>query len=215
MTQWRMKLIFLGAPGVGKGTVAIKCANHYSIAHISTGDIFRTNIKEGTDLGKQVSAILDEGGLVPDELTIELVRDRIGQDDVSSGYILDGFPRTIGQAEALDSFATIDTALLFQLQEEKIVERLSGRRIHKPSGRTYHVLFNPPKVAGKDDLTGEELTQRLDDREEAILKRLTVYEQETAPLILYYQERQKLITIDATPSPDEVFLSVRSHLPAN
>lgn len=208
-----MRLIFLGAPGVGKGTVAGRCAAHYSIAHISTGDIFRAHIKQQTDLGRQVSSILASGGLVPDELTVALVRDRLAQSDVSSGYILDGFPRTIGQAEALGRFATIDRVFLFELAREKVVERLSGRRIHKASGRIYHVLFNPPQVAGRDDLTGEELIQRPDDREEAILKRLAVYEQETAPLVDYYRSRGNMVSIDATPSPDDVFASITPHLP--
>lgn len=207
-----MKLIFLGAPGVGKGTIANKCSEHYALAHISTGDIFRANIKNKTELGTQVSAILQEGGLVPDELTIALVKDRLLQDDVSAGYILDGFPRTTEQAVALDTFSRIDTALLFHLSQEKIIARLSGRRVHKASGRTYHILFNPPKIEGKDDVTGEELTQRPDDREEAIRNRLAVYEEKTAPLISYYQNQNKLITIDATPSPEEVFRSVQSHL---
>ena len=209
-----MKLIFLGAPGVGKGTVAGKCAAHYGIVHISTGDIFRAHIKQQTELGKKVSAILQQGGLVPDQLTIELVQDRLGQDDVARGYILDGFPRTIGQAKSLDSFAAIDVALLFSLSRDSIVQRLSGRRIHKPSGRIYHVTFNPPKVGGKDDLTGEELTQRADDRPEAIVQRLELYDKETAPLIEYYRTQNLLLTVDASPAPKEVFAAVQAHLSA-
>lgn len=210
-----MRLIFLGAPGVGKGTIAARFAGHYSILHISTGDIFRSHIKQQTELGKQISAILGSGGLVPDSLTVEIIRDRLSQPGVSSGgYILDGFPRTIVQAEALDTFENIDTVLFFQLSREKIIERLSGRRVHKSSGRIYHVLFNPPQVAGKDDVTGEALMQRPDDHAGAISRRLAVYEEETAPLISYYQDRQKLITIDASPSPEDVFCSVQACLPA-
>lgn len=209
-----MKVIFLGAPGVGKGTVAAKCAAHYGVAHISTGDIFRTHIKQQTELGRKVSAILREGGLVPDALTIALVKDRLGEDGLEAGYILDGFPRTLDQAEALGTFSTVDTAILFELARDKIVERLSGRRIHKASGRIYHIAFNPPKTAGIDDVTGDPLAQRPDDRKEAILNRLAVYEKETAPLIAYYQAKHMLVTIDATPAPTAVFAAVQTLLPS-
>ncbi len=200
-----MNLVFLGPPGAGKGTMASRLAEEKGIPHISTGDIFRANINNQTELGKKVKSILDSGALVPDELTIELVKDRLAQDDTKKGFILDGFPRTIPQANALDEFATIEKAILFSLNDEEIVKRLSGRRVHKPSGRTYHVEFNPPKVAGKDDLTGEELIQREDDKEDAIKNRLSVYREQTAPLIDYYEKRGKLVEIDASPSPDEVF----------
>ncbi|MFP4432616.1 MAG: adenylate kinase [Spirochaetaceae bacterium] len=200
-----MNLVFLGPPGAGKGTMASRLAEEKGIPHISTGDIFRANINNQTELGKKVKSILDSGELVPDELTIELVKDRLAQDDTKEGFILDGFPRTIPQAEALDEFATIEKAILFSLNDEEIVKRLSGRRVHKPSGRTYHVEFNPPKVAGKDDVTGEELIQRDDDKEAAIKNRLSVYRDQTAPLIDYYEKKGKLVEIDARPSPDEVF----------
>lgn len=200
-----MNLVFLGPPGAGKGTMASRLAEKEGIPHISTGDIFRANINNQTELGKKVKSILDSGELVPDELTIELVKDRLAQDDTKKGFILDGFPRTIPQADALEGFATIEKAILFSLSDEEIVKRLSGRRVHKPSGRTYHVEFNPPKVAGKDDVTGEDLIQREDDKVDAIKNRLSVYHDQTAPLIDYYQKKGKLVEIDASPSPDEVF----------
>lgn len=200
-----MNLVFLGPPGAGKGTMASRLAEEKGIPHISTGDIFRANINNQTELGKKVKSILDSGELVPDELTIELVRDRLAQDDTKRGFVLDGFPRTIPQADALDDFATIEKAILFSLNDKEIVKRLSGRRVHKPSGRTYHVEFNPPKVAGKDDVTGEDLIQREDDKVDAIKNRLSVYRDQTAPLIDYYKKKGKLVEIDASPSPDEVF----------
>ncbi|MFP4301834.1 MAG: adenylate kinase [Alkalispirochaetaceae bacterium] len=200
-----MKLIFLGPPGAGKGTMAVRLADHLGIPHISTGDIFRYNIKNETDLGKQVKAILDSGELVPDELTIDLVKDRLQHDDTKKGFILDGFPRTIPQAEALSEFTEIDGAINFSLSDEEIVKRLSGRRVHPGSGRTYHVIFNPPKVEGKDDVTGEDLVIRPDDEVDAIRNRLEVYKRQTQPLIEFYEKRSLLTTIDASPKPDEVF----------
>ena len=200
-----MKLIFLGPPGAGKGTMAVRLADHLGIPHISTGDIFRYNIKNETDLGKQVKAILDSGELVPDELTIDLVKDRLQHDDTKKGFILDGFPRTIPQAEALSEFTDIDGAINFSLADEEIVKRLSGRRVHPGSGRTYHVMFNPPKVEGKDDVTGEDLVIRPDDEVDAIRNRLEVYKRQTQPLIEFYEKRDLLTTIDASPKPDKVF----------
>ncbi len=203
-----MNLIFLGPPGAGKGTMATRVADAAGIPHISTGDIFRYNIKNGTELGQRVRSILDSGELVPDELTIELVRDRLVQADASKGYILDGFPRTIPQADALNGFSSIDKVINFSLNDEEVVKRLSGRRVHPGSGRTYHILFNPPKVDGKDDETGESLVQREDDREEAIKNRLRVYREQTEPLIAYYRERDLLVDLDSSPAPDEVFRSL-------
>jgi adenylate kinase len=200
-----MNLMFLGPPGAGKGTVASRLAEDKGIPHISTGDIFRAAIRDETDLGKKVKAILDRGDLVPDELTVSLVRERLSQPDAEKGYILDGFPRTIGQADALGEFSSLDKVLNFQIPDSEVVKRLSGRRIHKPSGRTYHIEFNPPKVAGKDDVTGEDLIQRPDDTEEAIKNRLEVYKKQTAPLIEYYENKDLLINVDATGSPDEVY----------
>ncbi|MFP4066926.1 MAG: adenylate kinase [Spirochaetota bacterium] len=200
-----MNLIFLGPPGAGKGTMASRLANERGIPHISTGDIFRENINQGTELGKQVKSILDSGELVPDELTVELVKDRLAKDDVADGFILDGFPRTIPQAEALEQFARIDAVVLFTLPDEEIVRRLTGRRVHKPSGRTYHILFSPPKVPGKDDVTGEDLIQRDDDSEESIRNRLQVYRRQTEPLVEYYNRKKLLAEVDAAPEPDDVY----------
>lgn len=207
-----MNLIFLGPPGAGKGTIATRIAKANSIPHISTGDMFRAAMGKGTELGLKAKAIMEAGDLVPDELTIAMVKERLAEPDAQSGYILDGFPRTIPQAQALDGFATIDKAVRFELDEEQLVRRLSGRRVHKPSGRTYHVEFNPPREAGKDDVTGEPLIQRDDDKEEAIRNRLRVYKEQTAPLIDYYDKKGIMVAIDAAPTPDEVFAAVSAAL---
>jgi adenylate kinase len=188
--------------------MASRLAEDRGIPHISTGDIFRAAVNNQTELGKKVKAIMEAGDLVPDELTIALVEERLGQSDAQGGFILDGFPRTIPQAEALEGFARIDRAVRFELADEEIVKRLSGRRVHKPSGRTYHVLFNPPKDEGKDDVTGEDLIQRPDDQEDAIRNRLDVYQKQTAPLIHYYEQKGNLVTIDAGPAPDSVYGSL-------
>lgn len=203
-----MNLVFLGPPGAGKGTMAVRVAEHFGIPHISTGDIFRANIKGETELGKKVKAILDAGNLVPDELTIDLVKDRLEKPDARNGYILDGFPRTIPQADALATFSSVSKALNFVLADEEVVKRLSGRRVHPGSGRTYHVLFSPPKVSDVDDVTGEPLVIRPDDQEDAIRNRLDVYRKQTEPLIDYYTSRKLLIDIDSAPAPDTVFQSV-------
>lgn len=182
-----MKIILLGAPGAGKGTQAQFMMNKFGIPQISTGDMFRAAIKEGTELGKQAKALMDEGKLVPDELTVALVKDRISQPDCSNGFLLDGFPRTIPQADALkDAGVKIDFVLEFDVADEIIVERMSGRRVHQPSGRTYHIIYNPPKVEGKDDVTGEDLIIRPDDKAETVLERLAIYHKQTKPLIAYY-----------------------------
>jgi len=207
-----MNLIFLGPPGAGKGTIAVRVKERYQIPHISTGDLFRAHIHNKTEIGTQVQAILDSGELVPDELTIEIVRQRLQEEDSRDGFILDGFPRTIPQAEALKDFAQIDGVLNFELSKESIVKRLSGRRIAKQSGKVYHIHYNPPKVEGKCDESGEPLIQRPDDKPEAIENRLEVYQRQTAPLINYYAEKGLLIAIDAEPSADEVFTQVEEKL---
>ncbi|MCT8764682.1 adenylate kinase [Glaesserella parasuis] len=182
-----MKIILLGAPGAGKGTQAQFMMNKFGIPQISTGDMFRAAIKEGTELGKQAKALMDEGKLVPDELTVALVKDRISQPDCANGFLLDGFPRTIPQADALkEAGVKIDFVLEFDVADEVIVDRMSGRRVHQPSGRTYHVVYNPPKVEGKDDITGEDLIIRQDDKPETVLERLAIYHKQTKPLIAYY-----------------------------
>lgn len=187
-----MKIILLGAPGAGKGTQAQFIMQKFGIPQISTGDMFRAAIKEGTELGKQAKALMDEGKLVPDELTVALVKDRISQPDCANGFLLDGFPRTIPQADALkDSGVKIDYVLEFDVPDEVIVERMSGRRVHQASGRSYHIVYNPPKVEGKDDVTGEDLIIRADDKPETVLDRLAVYHKQTSPLIDYYQAEAK------------------------
>ncbi len=207
-----MKMVFLGPPGAGKGTMAVRVAEAASIPHISTGDIFRFNIKNGTELGKRVQSILDSGDLVPDTLTIELVEDRLKKDDAAKGYILDGFPRTIAQADALAEMSALDRVINFELNDEEVIRRLSGRRMHPGSGRTYHVLFNPPQVEGKDDQTGEDLVQRDDDKEAAIMNRLQVYRDQTEPLIQYYRSRNLLVDLDSSPAPNEVYTALTKML---
>ena len=209
-----MNIVLLGPPGAGKGTVAALLKKELDVPHISTGDIFRENIKNGTELGKKVESIMASGVLVPDDVTVELVKDRLSKDDVKNGYILDGFPRTIAQAEALSSFADIDAAVCFVLSDEEIIKRLSGRRICKSTGKIYHIVSNPPKVDGIDDETGEPLIQRDDDKPEAIKHRLEVYQASTAPLIEYYSGKGLLKNIDASVSPEEVLASVVAALKA-
>lgn len=205
-----MRLIFLGPPGAGKGTMATRLANHLAIPHISTGDIIRAAIQNGTELGLKVKRIVEAGDLVPDDLTIALVKDRLRAKDATDGFILDGFPRTIPQAEALHNISEIDRVVNFRLEEDEVIKRLSGRRVHKESGRTYHVIFNPPKVEGKDDVTGESLSIRPDDQVDSIKNRLTVYEKQTAPLIEYYSNKNLLVSLDARPEPDVVFADLIS-----
>lgn len=207
-----MNLVFLGPPGAGKGTIAARAKEFYGIPHISTGDLFRYNIKNDTELGKEVKAILASGDLVPDSVTIKMVEDRFTNDDAQKGFILDGFPRTIFQADALKDMKELDAVVNFVLDREEIIKRLSGRRMCKSTGRIYHILYNPPKVEGIDDETGEPLIQRDDDKEEAILNRLDVYHSQTAPLIDYYREKGLLIDIDASTEPKLVFEQVKKAL---
>jgi len=182
-----MRLILLGGPGAGKGTQANYIKEKYSIPQISTGDMLRAAVKAGTPLGLAAKKIMDEGGLVSDEIIINLVKERIQADDCIKGFLFDGFPRTIPQAEAMKQVGIkIDYIVEIAVDDEEIIKRMSGRRVHLSSGRTYHLIFNPPKVAGKDDNTGEDLIQRDDDQEDTVRKRLTVYHQQTEPLIEYY-----------------------------
>ncbi|KGQ62984.1 adenylate kinase [Gallibacterium anatis] len=184
-----MKIILLGAPGAGKGTQAQFIMNKYGIPQISTGDMLRAAIKAGSDLGKQAKVLMDAGKLVPDDLIIALVKDRVAQPDCAKGFLLDGFPRTIPQADALKAAGiAIDFVLEFDVPDEVIVERMSGRRVHQPSGRSYHIVYNPPKVEGKDDITGEDLIIRADDKPETVLDRLKVYHSTTQPLVDYYKK---------------------------
>lgn len=183
-----MRIVLLGAPGAGKGTQAQYIKEHYHIPQISTGDMLRAAVKAGTELGQKAKAIMDAGQLVPDQLIINLVQERVQQADCQNGYLLDGFPRTIPQADAMRaSGIDVDHVIEFVVDDEEIVKRLSGRRVHAASGRVYHVEYNPPKVAGKDDLSGDELIQRDDDKEETVRKRLEVYHTQTKPLVDYYR----------------------------
>jgi adenylate kinase len=205
-----MKIIMLGAPGAGKGTQAKKIAEKYGIPHISTGDIFRANIKNETELGKKAKEYMDQGLLVPDELTCDLVTDRIGQDDCGKGFILDGFPRTIPQAEALTAAlekmgTSMDYAINVDVPDENIVSRMSGRRACLKCGATYHIVTIPPKTEGVCDNCGSELVQREDDKPETVQKRLTVYHDQTQPLIDYYDKAGILRTVDGTKDLDDVF----------
>ena len=182
-----MRLILLGPPGAGKGTQAAFITEAYGIPQISTGDMLRAAVKAGTPLGLAAKKVMDAGGLVSDDIIIGLVRDRLKQGDCANGYLFDGFPRTIPQADAMkDAGVAIDYVLEIDVPDEAIIERMSGRRCHPASGRTYHIKFNPPKVEGKDDLTGEDLIQRDDDKEETVRKRLAVYHAQTEPLVSYY-----------------------------
>ncbi len=183
-----MRVILLGAPGAGKGTQAQFICEKYEIPQISTGDMLRAAVKAGTELGLKVKEIMETGGLVSDEIIIGLVKERIQQDDCVNGFLFDGFPRTIPQAEAMiEAGVAIDHVIEIHVEDEEIVSRLSGRRVHPASGRVYHVVYNPPKEAGKDDETGEDLVQRDDDQEETVRKRLSIYHEQTEPLVAFYK----------------------------
>ena len=208
-----MKIIMLGAPGAGKGTQAKKIAEKYGIPHISTGDIFRANIKNQTELGMKAKGYMDQGMLVPDELTLELIMDRFTNDDCKNGYVLDGFPRTIPQAEALtkalaDKQDAVDYAINVDVPDEAIVTRMSGRRACLACGGTYHIKFNPTKVEGICDACGGELVLRADDKPETVQKRLDVYHEQTQPLIDYYQTQNILKEVDGTLPMEDVFRAI-------
>ncbi len=208
-----MKIIMLGAPGAGKGTQAKKIADKYQIPHISTGDIFRANLKEGTELGKKAKEYMDQGLLVPDELTLELIMDRFKNPDCAGGYVLDGFPRTIPQAEALtkaleEKGESIDFAINVEVPDENIVNRMSGRRACLACGATYHIVHIPTKVEGICDRCGKELVLRDDDKPETVKKRLGVYHDQTQPLIEYYTSQNKLAEVDGTQEMEAVFQNI-------
>ena len=208
-----MKIIMLGAPGAGKGTQAKKIAAKYDIPHISTGDIFRANIKNGTELGNKAKTYMDQGLLVPDELVVDLVVDRVQQDDCKNGYVLDGFPRTIPQAEALDKALAefgdkIDYAIDVNVPDENIVKRMGGRRACVGCGATYHLVYAPTKTEGICDVCGKELILRDDDKPETVQKRLNVYHEQTQPLIDYYKNAEVLAEVDGTQPMDAVFQGI-------
>ncbi|MCL4431515.1 MAG: adenylate kinase [Epsilonproteobacteria bacterium] len=214
-----MKIILLGAPGAGKGTQAQFLTKAFDIPQISTGDMLRAAIKAGTELGKLAKSFMDSGKLVTDEIIIGLVKDRITHDDCKNGFLLDGFPRTVPQADALKAAGVaIDAVIEIDVPDSEIVKRMSGRRAHLASGRTYHVIYNPPKNEGKDDETGEDLVQRDDDKEEIVLDRLSVYHELTQPLVDYYQgvskadTSVKYIRIDGTQAIDTVEKEILSQL---
>ena len=214
-----MKIILLGAPGAGKGTQAQFLTKKFNIPQISTGDMLRAAIKAGTEMGKMAKEAMDSGKLVTDEIIIGLVKDRIVEDDCKNGFLLDGFPRTVPQADAIkEAGIAIDAVIEIDVPDEEIVKRMSGRRVHQNSGRTYHLVYNPPKVEGKDDVTGEELTQRADDKEDIVLDRLNVYHDQTKPLINFYTKEAaanssiKYIRVDGTQKIDVVEKEVVSQL---
>lgn len=207
-----MKIILLGPPGAGKGTQAKSISNKYSIPHISTGDIFRKNISENTPLGIEAKKYMDNGQLVPDEVTINMVKDRLQEEDCESGYLLDGFPRTVSQAESLQEFLrsrneSLDTALLIDVPRDFILERMTGRRVCPSCGASYHVKFNPA-VDNKCELCGSEVVQRKDDTEETVKERLDVYERQTQPLIDFYRDKNLLSVVEGTKAINEVFESI-------
>ncbi len=214
-----MKIIMLGAPGAGKGTQAKKIADKYQIPHISTGDIFRANIKNGTELGKKAKTYMDQGLLVPDELVVDLVVDRLAQDDCKNGCVLDGFPRTIPQAESLDEALAakgeaIDYAVDVDVPDENIISRMTGRRACVACGATYHIVHIPTKVEGVCDRCGEKLILRDDDKPETVKKRLAVYHEQTQPLIDYYTKKNVLKSVDGTKDMEEVFQAITDILGA-
>ncbi|MCU7904788.1 MAG: adenylate kinase [Candidatus Thiodiazotropha sp. (ex Epidulcina cf. delphinae)] len=205
-----MRVILLGGPGAGKGTQANYIKDQYRIPQISTGDMLRAHVKAGTELGAAAKKIMDEGGLVSDDIIMGMVKERIVEDDCKNGYLFDGFPRTIPQAESLKQAGVpVDAVVEIDVPDEEIIKRMSGRRVHLASGRTYHVLYNPPKAEGKDDLTGEDLIQRDDDQEETVKARLKVYHDQTEPLISYYSNEAqggscKYVKINGVGGVDEI-----------
>lgn len=205
-----MRIVLLGAPGAGKGTQAQFLMEKFGIPQISTGDMLRAAIKAGTELGKQAKAVMDAGQLVSDELIIGLVKERVKEDDCKAGFLLDGFPRTIPQAEAMkENGIAVDHVLEFDVPDEVIVDRMAGRRVHSGSGRTYHLTYNPPKVEGKDDVTGDDLVIRPDDEAATVRKRLAIYHEQTQPLVDFYQAEAKsgncqYLTVDGTQAVEVV-----------
>lgn len=212
-----MRLILLGAPGAGKGTQAVVISEKYKVPHISTGDMFRSNIKSGTQLGKKAKEYIDKGLLVPDELTVDIVKDRINQLDCKNGFILDGFPRTIYQAERLDEILhdlaiKLDYAFNINVSDEDIIKRMSGRRVCPKCGMSYHILYNQPKQKNICDSCSSTLVQREDDKEETVIQRLSTYHKQTEPLIEYYKMQGKLLTVDGRDSVEETKQEVLSAL---
>ncbi len=212
-----MNIVLMGPPGAGKGTQAVRIAETYGIPHISTGDIFRAAVKAGTALGAELQRYMSQGQLVPDDITIRIVHERLQQPDCAAGFLLDGFPRTIEQAVALDKTLEsnpIDVVLSIEVPDEELIRRLTGRRVCQGCGATYHVDFNPPKTEGICDKCGKELQQRADDTIATVRNRLEVYNRQTEPLISYYREQGKLVSIDGSQAIDKVFQDIACHLEA-
>ncbi len=214
-----MRVIFIGPPGAGKGTQAAKVVERHGVAHISTGDILRENVKRKTPLGLKAKEFMNAGRLVPDELIVAMMKDRLRESDCAGGFILDGFPRTVPQAQALDALMVelgleLDAAVLFQVDDETVVERLSGRRLCRKCGAIYHAVFHPTAAEGVCDACGGEIYQRDDDKETVIRNRLTVYHSQTAPLIDYYRSRGRLLEVDAAGSSDAVLVALEKRLGA-
>lgn len=213
-----MRIILLGPPGAGKGTQAQTITADYGIPQISTGDMLRAAIKAGTELGMKAKAVMDAGQLVSDDIILDLVKERIAQDDCRGGFLFDGFPRTIPQAQALvDNGITIDAVIELQVPDEKIVRRMSGRRVHLASGRTYHIVYNPPRVEGRDDVTGEPLVTRPDDEESTVRSRLKVYHSQTEPLVAFYKDlsakgQTRFAAIDADRPVEDIAADIRAVL---
>lgn len=215
-----MRMILLGPPGAGKGTQAKLISEKCAIPHISTGDIFRKNISEKTPLGTKAKEYMDKGLLVPDELTIDLVNDRLTYEDCKNGFLLDGFPRTVKQAEALEKFLqgngkNLDTALLIDVPSDFILERMTGRRVCPSCGTSYHIKFNPPKNQGICDGCGSKIEQRKDDTEETVKERIDVYDKQTQPLVDFYASKDQLFVVDGTQSIDQVFEIISNHIESN
>ncbi|WP_054950983.1 adenylate kinase [Numidum massiliense] len=212
-----MNIVLMGLPGAGKGTQAERIKAEFGIPHISTGDMFRAAVKQQTPLGQEAQKYLDRGDLVPDEVTNGIVRERLSQDDCAHGFMLDGFPRTVPQAESLDEMLSelsreLDKVIVIEVARERLIERLTGRRICKNCGATYHVTFNPPREAGVCDQCGGTLYQRSDDNEATVANRLDVNIKQSAPLLNYYKQRNKLVTIDGEQAIDKVFIDVKAAL---
>ncbi|UCF97967.1 MAG: adenylate kinase [Spirochaetaceae bacterium] len=207
-----MNLIFLGAPGAGKGTLATLVSKEYGIPQISTGDLFRAAVKDGSELGKRVQGIMEKGELVPDSLTVELVKERLAKQDARKGYVLDGFPRTIAQADALGEFQRIDGVINFAISDDLVIRRLSGRRVCRSCGAIYHVENMPPKVEGTCDSCGGKLYIRDDDKIESIKNRLRIYKEQTEPLIAYYRDKELLREINSSKSPEDSLTQIKKIL---
>lgn len=211
----QLRIVFIGPPGAGKGTQADFLKKDYCVCHLSTGDMLRAAVKQGTELGKKAESIMNKGDLVPDELIVGLIQDAVKQPECKNGFILDGFPRTNVQAQKLDEMlgnSKLDRAFEFAIDDQLLLKRVTGRRIHPASGRTYNVFFHPPKVEGKDDVTGEPLIQRADDKAETFGKRLVSYKNQTVPLIGYYGKKGILTTLDASAKATDVYSVIKGNL---